>query len=267
MIPSPPKILTDSYYARLDELEQRHWWCRSVRRLALAWAGGLDRNAAILDAGCGTGGFLSAMANRGFRGRAVGLDVAAEALGRARRDHGLELLARGSASELPIAPDSLDLVILHDVLQHLPAGDDERALAEARRALKPGGMLLLRTNVGSPVGGSDALHRRYSASGLAGLVRSAGFVVDRHRLLHPAMALLGRLRSRRAGGHSTGETGLSAAIPPAPVNFALGVVSRVSDVLASALPFRMPVGDVQVLRGRKPARGGVPGRKNMRISS
>jgi SAM-dependent methyltransferase len=264
MSASPPKILTDSYYARLDELEQRHWWCRSVRRLALAWARDMDRNAAILDAGCGTGGFLSAMAKEGFRGRAVGLDVASEALARARRDHGLALLTRGSASDLPIAPGSLDLVILHDVLQHLPAGDDGRALAEAHRALKPGGILLLRTNVGSPIGGSDALHRRYSASGLAGLVRSAGFRVERHRLLHPAMALLGRLRSRRAGGHSTGEAGLSTAIPPAPINLALGVASRVSDALASGLPFRMPVGDVQVLRGRKPARGSVPARGGKR---
>ena len=260
MIPSPPKILTDSYYARLDELERHHWWCRSVRRVALAWIAGLGRNEAILDAGCGTGGFLRAMAKGGFRGRAVGLDVAAEALARARRGNGLALLARGSATELPIAPDSLDLVILHDVLQHLPAGDDQRALAEAHRALRPGGLLLLRTNVGSPIGGSDALHRRYGASGLAALVRSAGFRVERHHVLHPAMALLGRLRSRRGGGHPTGEAGLSAAIPPALINFALDAAARVSDALVRALPFRMPVGDVQVLRGRKPARGGVPAR-------
>ena len=255
-----PKILTPAYYERLDELERRHWWCRSVRRVALAWIGALEPGSAVLDAGCGTGGFLAALRKRGFAGRAIGLDLAAEALARAKKSGGISSLARASVSDLPVAPSSVAVVVLHDVLQHLPDGEDRRALGEAFRVLAPGGSLLLRTNVGAPIGGTAALHRRYDAAGLAALVQSAGFRVEKHRLLHPAMALLGRLRARSEGHASDGESGLSAKIPPGPVNFVLDLASRLSDAAVGALPFRLPAGDVQVLRARKP----LPGRRDSR---
>ncbi|MGH9441809.1 MAG: class I SAM-dependent methyltransferase [Thermoanaerobaculia bacterium] len=248
-----PRILTAPYYDRLEDLERRHWWCRSVRRAALSWASGVSRKAAVLDAGCGTGGFLAAMGKRGFLGRSVGIDVAAEALVRARRGKGLVRLAQGSVSALPIAAETQDLVVLHDVLQHLPEGDDRRALEEAYRVLKPGGVLLVRANVGAPIAGAEALHRRYGPSSLASIVRAAGFRIERHRLLHPALALLGRLRAREAGHSKGGESGLATRVPAGPVNSLLDVVERAADAVVCRLPFRMPVGDVQILRGRKTA--------------
>ena len=258
MTASAPEILTPAYYGRLDDLERRHWWCRSVRRRALAWAGTLQRDTVVLDVGCGTGGFLAALVGKGFRGRAVGLDLATEALAWARRDNGIRRLARGSAPELPIAAASVDLLVLHDVLQHLPPGQDQKALAEAFRVLKPGGALLLRTNVGRPIDGSAALHRRYGPGDLSRAVRSAGFAIERHRLLHPVLALVGEFRARRSRAAGPGPAGLATRVPPEAINRALDLFGRLSDAVVSRLPFRMPVGDVQILRGRKPAKRTSP---------
>jgi hypothetical protein len=93
-------------------------------------------------------------------------------------------------------------------------------------------------------------------------VRAAGFAIERHRLLHPAMALLAALRARRAAEASTGEAGLSTAIPSGAINLALGLAGRLSDALVDRLPFRLPVGDVQLVRGRKPAGGRAPAEKS-----
>ena len=46
---------------------------------------------------------------------------------------------RGSVYELPFADDTFDCVIISEVLEHL--GEDERALREISRVLKPGGTL------------------------------------------------------------------------------------------------------------------------------
>lgn len=44
----------------------------------------------------------------------------------------------GDALALPFADDSFDIVVLSEILEHIP--DDERAIAEAARILKPGGV-------------------------------------------------------------------------------------------------------------------------------
>jgi SAM-dependent methyltransferase len=49
----------------------------------------------------------------------------------------------GDATRLDFKDDTFDLVTMFDVLEHVP--DHERAVAEARRVLKPGGHLIVST--------------------------------------------------------------------------------------------------------------------------
>lgn len=49
----------------------------------------------------------------------------------------------GDATQLPFAAESFDMVTMFDVLEHIP--DDQGAIAEAWRVLKPGGTLLIST--------------------------------------------------------------------------------------------------------------------------
>jgi ubiquinone/menaquinone biosynthesis C-methylase UbiE len=99
---------------------------------------------ALLDLGTGTGRMLELVAP--LAERAVGVDQspAMLALARSRIDQsGLHnaQLRQGDIYAPPVERDSYDLVIIHQVLHFLD--DPGRALAEAARALRPGGRLLL----------------------------------------------------------------------------------------------------------------------------
>ena len=121
--------------------EDSHWWFRWRNGVVLEW---LDRLVTcspprVLDAGCGTGGMLARLAERGLS--AVGLDSAPEAIGHCR-NRGLSRLIRGSIAELPFADDTFDVVLCLDVLYHRGVDDDVAVIRELARCLAPGGLLL-----------------------------------------------------------------------------------------------------------------------------
>lgn len=252
-----PEILTAPYYERLDELERRHWWCRSVRRVGLDLvARRLSENATVLDAGCGAGGLLEQIARRWPRAQSIGTDISHDAL-RFARAKAIRDLLFASVVRLPVAGGRVDVLFSNDVLQHLPDGEDARALAEARRVLKPGGLLCVRSNFGrasetdaSSAPSRPSLHRRYSRRRLAALVRDAGFTIERHVVLHALPASLPRRKPRHdTGGAPSG--GLVTTVPPAPINALLDLYVRVEDRLAMLLPFPLPWGDAQILLARR----------------
>lgn len=90
----------------------------------------------ILEIGCGNGWNMSRFAQNGCV--AFGLDAVPERV-RLARAHGPAMLADGL--RLPVADGSLDMIYIQHVLHHI--GDVERALAEVRRCLRPGGVLFL----------------------------------------------------------------------------------------------------------------------------
>jgi SAM-dependent methyltransferase len=95
----------------------------------------------ILDVGCGGGALVRALAERGAC--PIGLEVSAEQLASALA-HDEENQARyvvGRAQELPFADGSFDVVVFMRALHHVAAADLPRALTEARRVLRLGGLL------------------------------------------------------------------------------------------------------------------------------
>jgi demethylmenaquinone methyltransferase / 2-methoxy-6-polyprenyl-1,4-benzoquinol methylase len=92
---------------------------------------------AVLDACCGTGDLAIACARAG--GRVTGLDFSERMLERARRKApGLEWV-NGDLLELPFADESFDAATVGFGVRNVE--DLERALAELRRVLRPGGRL------------------------------------------------------------------------------------------------------------------------------
>lgn len=97
------------------------------------------KKARWLDMGCAYGYLVDEARKQGLQ--AFGLDVSLYALSRLEdaRPH----VAGSLAEELPVASASVDVVTCFDLLEHL--SDPGRALDEALRALRPGGILLLST--------------------------------------------------------------------------------------------------------------------------
>jgi demethylmenaquinone methyltransferase/2-methoxy-6-polyprenyl-1,4-benzoquinol methylase len=100
-------------------------------RAALAGAPGRE----LADIGGGTGNYALALAREGWR--PVVVDRSPQMLAHAA-DKGLETI-RADAARLPFGDETFDAVMLVSMLHHLDA--PERALTEARRALRPGGRL------------------------------------------------------------------------------------------------------------------------------
>ena len=94
----------------------------------------------VLDAGCGTGWFAAGLQRARPDVVVIGLDLSAGMLGRAR-DAGADRLVQGDATMLPLADDSVDVVVGRGVLHHLP--DPPAALAEWRRVVRPDGAVVL----------------------------------------------------------------------------------------------------------------------------
>ena len=113
----------------------------STRRLrrVLALLGRQPQHARLLDVGCSSGAFLMTARKLGLE--TVGVEPSAEAAETARRA-GLNVLTGFlEAARFPDA--SFDAATLIEVIEHLR--DPRSLLAECRRVLRPGGILLITT--------------------------------------------------------------------------------------------------------------------------
>jgi SAM-dependent methyltransferase len=91
----------------------------------------LDPGVRILDAGCGEGVLVEEYHARGFD--ILGVDIHYQSSN----------VLRGSVLSLQFEDHSFDVVLLLDVIEHLTYPEQERALAELSRVLRPGGSLYL----------------------------------------------------------------------------------------------------------------------------
>jgi len=143
------------------------------------WAAEQAREKDVLEAGCGAGMGLPALA-KVARSVQAG-DVDAENLRAARTAcAGLTNVALRifRAQELPFPAESFDLVLLFEAIYYLP--DAGRFFREARRVLRPGGTLLIVTVNPQWAGFNPSpLQTRYfSAGDLRTDLRDAGFAAQ-----------------------------------------------------------------------------------------
>lgn len=114
------------------------WRAGQQRRLDMMQQAAGDRlGKRVLDNGCGVGIYLEQLAREA--GAAHGLEYdfprATAAV------HRVQNIVQGAGEHMPYADESFDLVLSHEVLEHVQ--DDQAAVREIVRVLKPGGRLLL----------------------------------------------------------------------------------------------------------------------------
>ena len=123
-------------YRTRDALRRR----RLVREAIAAEPG--DR---ILDVGCGGGFYIAELLDTvGRDGVIVGVDSSAPMLGLAAArcsGHNNVTFREGDALALPVEDESFDVVFSVQVLEHV--ADTTAALVEMRRALRPGGRVVI----------------------------------------------------------------------------------------------------------------------------
>jgi SAM-dependent methyltransferase len=140
-----------AYYSVAADREfwSEHWGGHTVEEL-LAVArtspltdlivAALPRTGVVLEAGCGLGQYVLLLRERGWA--AIGVDWSRDALASARRVSPAPLAAMGLTA-LALRDGAVASYVSLGVVEHDPAGPDG-ILAEARRVLKPGGLLFCR---------------------------------------------------------------------------------------------------------------------------
>jgi SAM-dependent methyltransferase len=199
-------------YTRMDAVEAKMWWYRALHaRLLDAVEASVSP---VLDAGCGTGGFLAVLSRARPAQTAIGLEWHAQAAAMAAAKSGCPI-ARGSINQLPFATNAFGTVIAADVLCHA-AVEPSAALAEIKRVLRPNGRLIVNMPAyRALMSAHDAqVHnvRRMNAAETKAMLLTAGFRVLRVKywngLLLPLMIVQRKILARSSDRSDV------AAFPP-----------------------------------------------------
>ena len=211
-------------------LQDHHWWFIGRRRLYTDLTRHVlarDRGAppadlAVLDVGCGAGGWIRPLS---VFGHVTGVELDEPSIAYCRLiDLHRTLVGRSDA--LPVRPGSMDLVCLWDVIEHVP--DDVAVLREAAAALRPGGHVAVSVPAYQFLYANNdrvAHHqRRYTRSRLVAALRAAGLEVRKATYVNailgvaiiPAVLLL-KLKEQLSPDYD-GETNNLSWKVPGPVN-------------------------------------------------
>jgi len=121
------------------------WGFGQERRLGLIRRYAPLEGARTLDVGCGLGLYVHQF--RRFTDRAFGVEVDLERAVEARRPRWGSAgtpppgIVQASGERLPFPDDAFDVVLLHEVIEHMD--NDRAAIAEAVRVLRPGGRVVV----------------------------------------------------------------------------------------------------------------------------
>lgn len=151
------------------------WWDRKYLHLLA----GLERDAHVLEIGCGSGALLAYLKRRGFS-HASGIDISQEQVALAQQ-HGVDVQRVDALEHLATPPRLYSAILAVDVLEHFARDELQMLAANISGALQPGGRLLVQTANGAGLlsGGviyGDLTHLTiFTPQSLGQLLRPVGF--------------------------------------------------------------------------------------------
>lgn len=137
------RAFEDRYRGSRDTIKERLRAYTPFLRPLLGADAVTGRAPSALDLGCGRGEWLELLGEEGFAARGIDLD---EGMLAACHERGLNVEQKDALAALREAPSgSLALVSSFHLVEHLPFDLVRELIAEALRALQPGGLLIMET--------------------------------------------------------------------------------------------------------------------------
>lgn len=142
------------------------------------------KNKVVLDIGCSYGWFEKWAIENGCKS-IIGLEPDEKDFENAKQEVPEAKYLKGSSLEIPLDDESVDIVVMWEVLEHLPKNNEEKAFREIKRVLRKHGEL----NISTPnktfwscildpawwlVG-----HRHYSLNTFKRIAQKTGFEIEK----------------------------------------------------------------------------------------
>lgn len=171
-----------AFFAKLDLVEDRHFWFRARKRavgtILRQLASDFPKGYNVLELGCGNGGMLRLLQQSCPGGHVFGMDLFREGLLHAKHRSNCPLV-QGDVLQPPFS-EALHLVGMFDVLEHIQ--NDEAVLLSVHKMLAPGGALCITVPAHMSLWSyfdEAARHaRRYTFDELANKLKTAGFQLE-----------------------------------------------------------------------------------------
>jgi len=204
----PRESYSASFFEKLAQVEDRHFWFRFrnrlLSRLVQDLVAPLPSGFRMLEAGCGNGNVLRFLSSTIRHGKVIGIDLFEEGLRLAKHRCGA-LLVRGDVHASPFQC-RFEIIGAFDVIEHLH--DDRQALRDFHRLLANDGFLLLTVPshmaLWSYFDQASGHYRRYSRKQLEQTLDACGFrvefVTEFMMVLYPILWI-----SRRVSGWMRGS--------------------------------------------------------------
>lgn len=120
-----------------------------------------DRNAKILEIGCGMGHFLYFLQKEGYT-NALGIDISSQEIQLCKKQ-GFTAKKSEALSYLSNLKESVDAVIFDDIIYYFSKDDVLEVLKNIRRVLKKGGICFIKTlNMSNPITASNSNFRDFA---------------------------------------------------------------------------------------------------------
>jgi ubiquinone/menaquinone biosynthesis C-methylase UbiE len=175
-------------------------WLKHVLEVAIADLArllGNDRQESygtVLDVGCGQGKSFALLKQRFKPQKLIGIDADAEILEvsrkQAQQDGVAVELMLGNGAAIALPDNSVDILFCHQTFHHLV--EQEQAIAEFYRVLKPGGMLLFAESTRAYIHSwiirllfRHPMEVQKTADEYLALIRRTGFDVPTERISYP----------------------------------------------------------------------------------
>ena len=225
---------------KLVALENKHWWYRERRNVLARFLRRLNRPPGrALDIGAAGGGNTRVLRDYGWK--PIALEYTIEGA-QVAKERGLNVI-RADARYLPIASETMDLVVAFDILEHIR--EDYLAAAEINRVLRRSGSVLISVPADPKLWSAhdEAVShvRRYTRLSLRQLLERAGLVIDELWSWNVRLRPVAAWRRRRASGSDLSNL-------PQFVNSSLSVIVA----LERYLPVKRLPGVSLVVRAHKP---------------
>lgn len=193
--PDEIQAMGTDHLKELIDLEDSYWWHRAKRELVLSLVKEhFPAPGRVLEGGIGSSRTLIELQKCGYK--VAGLDIMPEAVAHAHA-RGLDDVQEHNLMEpWPVEPQSLNAVLLLDVIEHI--SDPIRVLEHATSALAPGGGVIITVPAYQWLYGDWdrelGHYRRYSRYDFKRQVSKAGLTIEKLGFwnsftLPPAMAI------------------------------------------------------------------------------